>query len=73
MNHLLKILNISQVDIARHANISRQAVHKGSPKTTHAIRLLINAARFNTEKIKIAREAHHELTVFLHSCDNKNL
>ena len=72
MKHLLKILDISSVDIAKIANVSRQAVSLALKKDTapsseiqSAIDILLLNARLNSVALDNVKQALNELHNFL--------
>lgn len=65
MKHILKILDISGADIAKHAGISRQAVNQGTPRADNSARILIEAARMSPTQMARIYDAYVELASFL--------
>ena len=63
--YLLKVLGISDADIARYAGVTRQAIHGGSGRINEHAAELIAAAKFDPEKMKAAWQAKRELDSFL--------
>lgn len=70
MKHILKILDISGADIARHAGISRQAVSQGSIKADRAAAALLDMSRLNPDHITVLQEAATEIATFLRESTN---
>ena len=65
MKHLLKILEITGADIAKHAGITRQAVNQGSSRADNSARILIEVARLSPSQMARINEAYVELAGFL--------